>query len=439
MSSPESNSNASAADATVYRRELIRPTPWRRLKWRLETAGYVVMEALLGIVPLPVVTGVGRLAGAAAWYLLPKRRRVVARNLRIAFAGERTPEELRALTKEVFRRSGANLLGSLRTANMGDRGLSRALTVRDEVVFREAVARGKGVVVVIAHMGNWEALAQWFPKLLPPGVPGATVYRPLNNPIMNARVVAARARRGVGLFSKDDNPLGMAAFMRRGGALGVLADQRAGKIGELVPFFGRLTSCTPIPAILARRTGAAIVGVSLRTVGSGRWEMSFHAMEPGEPTTGGVMRLLERMMRVSPSDVFWLQDRWKIRRHQPHLLPGKPARGEDTRPTKRRRALVWIDGADGIPALPKATPDDVDYAIVLADAATEPKVAMDTGWEVHRFTGGSYERFLRQIDEASEQPLEYVVVARPSPKALRKAAKSLGLGWVETKRVGAWK
>ncbi len=433
MSSDPAKPADPAADATDYGRELIRPTALRRLKWRLETAGYVTMDALLGLVPLPWVAGFGRLAGGLAWMILAKRRRVVARNLRIAFSGERTPDELRALTREVFRRSGANLLSALRTANMGERSLARALTIRDEVVFREAVGRGKGVVVVLAHMGNWEALAQWFPKLLPPGTPGATVYRPLNNPIMNARVVAARARRGVSLFSKDDNPLGMAAFMRRGGVLGVLADQRAGTIGELVPFFGRLTSCTPIPAILARRTGAAVIGVSLRTVGDGRWEMGFHAMEPGEPTTAGVMRLLERMMRVSPADVFWLQDRWKIRRGQPHVLPGKPARSGAVSPTTRRRALVWVSGAQGMPVLPRANPDDVDYEVALGSDAPEPKDAAAGGRTVHRQGGESCAEFLRRVDEAHGQPLEYVVGTSAAPAELRKAVRSLGLGWVLAK------
>ncbi len=438
MSSEPVTSPDPAADATAYRRELIRPTAARRLKWRLETAAYAVMETGLGLLPLSWVAGAGRLAGAAAALILAKRRRVVARNLRIAFADERTSEELRALTREVFKRSGANLLCSLRTAEMGERSLARALLVRDEIVYREAVARGKGVVMVLAHMGNWEALAQWFPKLLPPGVQGATVYRPLNNPIMNARVVAARARRGISLFSKDDSPLGMAGFLRRGGVLGVLADQRAGTIGELVPFFGRLTSCTPIPAILARRTGAAVVGVSLRTVGAGRWEMGFHAMEPGEPTTAGVMRLLERMMRVSPADVFWLQDRWKIRRSEPHRLPGKPARSTDVAPTKRRRALAWVESGQGMPVLPKATPDDVDYEVALAGGAPEPKDAGAHGREVHRQAGGEgYEAFLRRIDEEHGQPLEFVVGTAAAPKALRKAARALGLGWVDAKEAKA--
>jgi KDO2-lipid IV(A) lauroyltransferase len=429
MSSSAPESPAPVAASTEYARDLIRPTPSRRLKWRLEVAGFVVMEAFLGLLPLPWVAAAGRVAGGVACLVLPKRRRVVARNLRIAFADEKTPAELRALTSEVFRRTGANLLCSLRTGDMGERSLARAITVRDEHVYREALARNKGVVIVLAHMGNWEALAQWFPKLLPPGVAGATVYRPLNNPLMNARVAATRARRGVGLFSKDDNPLGMAGFVRRGGVLGVLADQRAGIIGELVPFFGRLTSCTPIPAILARRTGAAIVGVSLRTVGAGRWELGFHAAEPGEPTTAGVMRLLERMVRVSPADVFWLQDRWKIRRREPHLLPGKPARAGDVTPGKRRRALLWVTAGGGVPKAPEARPADVDYELALAENAPAPDGFASV--ETHRQAGESYAAFLRRVDEAHGQPLEFVVVTRAAPAGLRRACKEFGLGWAD--------
>jgi KDO2-lipid IV(A) lauroyltransferase len=389
----------------------VRPTATRRLKWRLETLAYASVETGLGLLPVAWVAGLGRLAGAVARTVLPGRRRIVARNLRIAFAGEKSPAELAALEAEVFRRSGANLLCSMRTAEMGERSLRRVVTVRDEAVFRDAITRGKGVIAVLAHMGNWEALAQCFPTFMPPGVAGATVYRPLNNPIMNARVVATRTRRGMGLFSKDDNPLGMAAFLRRGGVLGVLADQRAGKIGELVPFFGRTTSCTPIPAILARRTGAAIVGLSLRTLGPGRWELAFHGFDEPEPSTAGVMRLLERMVRESPADVFWLQDRWKPDRRSPHRPAGKPPRGEAPTPTKRRRALLRPDEAGRPPVAPTAQPDDVDY-----ETAT-------------RAANESAEAFLRRVDEAGPLPLDYVV-GGAHEGGLAKACRRLGLGWI---------
>lgn len=409
MSSDEAVSTES--DQTAYRRDLIRPTWVRRMKWRAELGVFVMIETVLGWLPVGWVAAVGRVAGAATHAFLPKRRRIVMRNLRIAFAGEKTAEELEAMAREVFRRAGANLLCSLRTADMGRSSLARTLVVRDEIVYREAVAKGKGVVMVLAHMGNWEALAQWFPRLLPPETEGGTVYRPLNNPLMNARVAAARARHGIRLFSKDDNPLGMAGFLRRGGVLGVLSDQRAGYVGELVPFCGRITSCTPIPAILARRTGAAVVGVSVRTVGAGRWEMGFHALEVTSPTTTDVMGLVERMMRESPEDVFWLQERWKIFLKVPHLHLGKIPRGGAPVAAKRRRALLWVEADGRRPVPPVPTLADVDYETA------------------ERGAGEGLEAFLRRVDEAADLPLDYVVGGE-RVRGLARTCRRLGMGWV---------
>ncbi len=391
-----------------------RPTdvsPGRRLRWRFELAATIATEAVLGLAPLPLVARIGRLAGAIAARVLPGRRRVVERNLRIAFAGELSAAALRARAEEVFRRTGANLLCALRTARMSQADLSSAVTLRDEAVYREALARGRGVVMVLAHMGNWEALAQWFPRLLPPGTPGATVYRPLNNPLTDERLKAARARLGVGLFSKHDNPLGMAGFLRRGGVLGVLSDQRAGRIGEIVPFFGRAVSASPLPAILARRTGAALIGLSLRTVGPGRWELRFHRAPVGEPATAGVMTLVESMMRAAPEDVFWLQDRWRQAHARPHLLEGKPPRGDSPMAVKRRRALL-LRGPAGAPVTPPpAEPDDVDYEF------DEPR------------PGESPAAFIARVDAARPLPLDYVVGPAPDP-ALARAARHLGAGYV---------
>jgi Kdo2-lipid IVA lauroyltransferase/acyltransferase len=406
-----SSEETAAAPPNAYQRELIRPTAARRLKWRLETLVYRVFELGLGVFPLPWLARLGRAAGALTHALLGSRRHIVERNLRIAFAGERTAAERAALAREVFRRSGANLLCSLGTAAKDGRGLAASITVRDEKIFWDAQARGKGVVAVLAHMGNWEALAQWIPRLLPPSVKVANIYRPLNNPIMDGRLLAKRKRDGLKMFSKDDNPLAMAAFLRAGGVLSILSDQRAGKIGELAPLFGRNTSVTPLPAVLARRTGAALIGVSLRTVAPGRWELAFHASDATEPTTGHVMELLERVMRVSPEDVFWMQDRWKVDRSRPHRPPGKLPRGVCAPATKRRRALLWPDAQGRLPAPPAAVPDDVAPESL-------PRVA-----------GEKAEIFLRRVDAAADLPLDYVVAAAPDAE-LRQACRKLGLGLI---------
>jgi KDO2-lipid IV(A) lauroyltransferase len=400
-----------APNPNAYRRELIRPTPARRLQWHLETLAYRVFEQSLSLLPLPWLARIGRAAGAVAYPLIGKRRRIVERNLRIAFAGERSANEQTKLAREVFRRSGANLICSLGTAANDGHSLEASITMRDEKIFWEAHARGKGVIAVLAHMGNWEALAQWIPRLLPPDVKVANIYRPLNNPIMDGRLLAMRGRHGLKMFSKDDNPLAMAAFLRGGGVLAILSDQRAGKIGEHAPLFGRNASVTPLPAVLARRTGAALIGVSLRTVAPGRWELGFHAADAAEPSTGHVMELLERVMRVSPEDVFWMQDRWKVQRTQPHLPAGKLPRGFCAPATKRRRALLWPDAQGQLPVPPTAVPDDVTHE------------------SLPRFAGEATEAFLHRVDAAADLPLDYVVAAAPDAK-LRQACRKLGLALV---------
>lgn len=407
----------------------------RKLKWRAEALAFQIFEAALGCLPVTWVARLGRSAGTFAYRTLSRRRRAVLRNLRIAFAGERSDAELRAMTAEVFRRAGANLLCSLRTARLEDGALGRIVEIRDEHVLRDAAAAGRGVVVLLAHMGNWEALAQWLPKFVPKGVPAATVYRPLNNPYLNARVEAARRRRGLELFSKRDNPLSMASFLRRGGLLAVLADQRVGGVGELVPFFGRWTSCTPIPAILARRTGAATVGVSLSTIGEGRWELRFHALDSGEPSTAGMMKLVERMMRVSPADVFWLQERWRNFLKRPELQPGKVSRHQSEQATKRRRVVLWA-GLDGtIPNPPAPSPDDVDYELVLAAGASDRSGAdLDRAIaRVHRRDERAVEAFLDAVDRDGPLPIDYVVTVGADVEVSTACAR-LGIGAVEVAR-----
>ncbi len=72
-------------------------------------------------------------------------------------------------------------------------------------------------------------------------------YRPLNNPILNERVLREREGDGSRLFSKRDSLHHVSGFLRENGVVGILADQRVGKQGELVEYFGRLTRASPLP------------------------------------------------------------------------------------------------------------------------------------------------------------------------------------------------
>jgi KDO2-lipid IV(A) lauroyltransferase len=120
-------------------------------------------------------------------------------------------------------------------------------------LLEQSLAGGKGVVLLLSHMGNWEILSRLV-HFFPRGSKAGAFYRPLNNRLLDKRVLDRRQADGTRMFSKGDNPLHVAGFLREGGIVGILADQRVGHQGELVEFFGRITRASPLPSLLARRS-----------------------------------------------------------------------------------------------------------------------------------------------------------------------------------------
>lgn len=420
-----------------------QPTPslGRRLRWSLEYGAYVAVEKLFGLLTPREASLVGESLGEVAWMFSARHRRIVRRNLRIAFAGEKSPAEVDALVREVFRRSGANLFASLCTASLDAAALDRAVEVENPGALH-ALADGRGVIGVLSHMGNWEALAQKFPFMVPLGMPVANSYRRLSNPLLDARVVATRQRTGLRLFEKRASLFAMASFLRAGGGLGIISDQRASAIGETVPFFGRLTACTPQPAVLAKRTGAHVLGISVKTRAPGKWRIKLHPLK-GEPTTAACMALLEEVMRESPADVFWLQDRWKVGAREPQFMPGKSPRDGDAgaRPSKGRRCLVWLEtGREDAPALHKVEPDDLVFEYSMPSAAPRPAWLKPDAVVHERKASTSRRRGaiageIARIDARADLPLDFVHAPRGTRK-LAAACRRLGLPLLATVKPG---
>src|SRR6202023_1657102 len=101
--------------------------------------------------------------------------------------------------------------------------------------------------------------------------------QPLKNRYIDKHVRALRGRAGVQLFDRNEGFQKAIELLRGGGAIGILSDQHAGDQGLWVPFFGKLASTTSLPALLAKRTGAAVLGTAIYTEAPGRWRMSFAA------------------------------------------------------------------------------------------------------------------------------------------------------------------
>lgn len=374
----------------------------KRLSWRLEAGAHSVIAVVMRRLPVGRVFVCGEFLGRLMWPWMKKRRRTIARNLRIATEGKFSPDEIDEMARRSFVRTVANLLCSSVSARAPSGELEDLIEVENPEVLTEALGRGKGVVMLLSHMGNWELLTRM--KALDPSIKKAgAFYRPLNNPILNERVLRDRERDGTRLFSKRDSLHQVSGFLRDGGVVGILADQRVGLQGEVAPFFGKLTRTSPLPSLLARRCKSEVLSLSLTTVKPGKWKVCYHRVERPYDTAN-CSEALERAMRASLEDVFWLQERWKIYLRD-GVAPTKWLEKAEVRGRSPHRALVWMTEEEKDMKLPAGC--------VHGDIVNERCI-------------GAQVSELQTIDRARRLPIDYVLTFSEN-KELREVARELGI------------
>ena len=319
---------------------------------------YRSFEFFLKLLPMKLVCLIGSGIGKLTYQLFKNRRQIVTRNLRIAFGEEMSHNEIHELTRKTFQHSATNLIASFRTSSF----TTEQLRDRVEIVGAEnldvARAQGSGkngIICLVCHMGNWELMDQ-IHTILPALIPPATLYRPLNNPLIDKLIQRRRGSEGTKLFSRNDGFFKSIAHIKNGGSLGMLADQHAGASGVAVPLFGKLPSMTNLPALIHRRTGAPIVPMSMATTHQGKWRVTVHpAIEiPADKKantqfiTTLTANAYETIMRANPADVLWMHGYWKTGRKGPLKIDGlqkKKSGLQRSLATKPFRVIVYTGEA----------------------------------------------------------------------------------------------
>lgn len=308
-------------------------------KHQLEYVFYRFSEGVLSLLPARAVDAGGRILGSLAWHVARGLRGVVRRNILVAWGETKDDAELKILSKKIFQHNTSNMLGAIRCSVMPSKRMQQFVEMEGGDGFAEALARGKGAILVLAHMGNWEILAR-LDQLVPQGIACGAMYRPLNNPLMDALVKRRRQASGTQLFAKKEGFTDALNLLRTGGALGILADQHAGNSGELCPFFGRLTSCSPLPSLLQRRTGAAVFHAAVIRTASARWKVTIFPHAESPVSTASIMRGIETTLNLSPADGFWFHERWKMPHKKPLGLQNR--RGERFANARSQQVLVIL-------------------------------------------------------------------------------------------------
>lgn len=276
----------------------------------------LVLEKPFGLMPTSWMWRLGAGLGWVTHKLARKRRAIVAANLKIVHP-EFSEQEIQALTKKVFRYSCANLASSINTSCISSKRVADIVEIKGQENITN-LDPDKGCIAIVFHMGNWEILTRISP-LLKTEKPMAAMFRPLNNIYINDHITASREKDGMRLFSRKRGLIEANRFIRNGGMLGILSDQHAGAAGVKIPLFGKETSITPLPAILAQKYDCPIITIVLTTKSPGKWIADYQApfyIPKGltkEQATAHLIPVLEKVMHDHCEDIFWLHDRWKMK------------------------------------------------------------------------------------------------------------------------------
>ena len=315
---------------------------------------------LLVLLPLPFLFAMGQICGAIAWLFLPQYRKLALRNVRIAFGDELSETEMRRIVRRHFRWLGANLLCSVKFTRMPMEKILERVRLENFELVENCFRQNKPFVLLISHIGSWEFCTRL--SHFSRGQRTATIYQRIRNRHIDRHVRKARSRFGLEVFERSEGFGKAIELLRSGGGIGILMDQHAGDGGLWTPVFGRLASTTPLPALLARRTRAKLIGFAVHTEGFARWRAVAETPIDGvsesiEKLTAHSNEILEKQVRRAPEDWFWVHNRWKTPR--PNFLLSRYKRGiflpEKTR-LKPFRILIrssnWLgDAVMSVPAV----------------------------------------------------------------------------------------
>ena len=251
-------------------------------------------------------------------------------NIRIAFGDRYSDTEIDRIIFQMwvhlFRMLSeiAQLPRKLRVTNAYD-----VMSFRNQSDAVRALASERPVILLSGHYGNWEMSVSVFGNF---GFPVNVVARPLDNPLLNQWFEQFRENTGNKLIAKRGAYSRMQAVLAKGETIALLGDQDAGQRGTFVDFFDRAASTFPTIARLAVDYDAYIcVGYSRRMTdqfdsqGWVQYELGseevvdprdFQGEDRHRQITQQFTLALERAVRLSPEQYFWVHRRWKTKPRQ---------------------------------------------------------------------------------------------------------------------------
>jgi KDO2-lipid IV(A) lauroyltransferase len=259
--------------------------------------------------------------GRLAYKLFKEARQIAINNLTRVFHDKMSPDQIQALSKEVFEMIGRNAGDIIRAQPINSlEALSKFIKVEGEEHLEAACAKNNGVIIVTAHIGAFELIGSYL---------GLKGYRPhgvgtaLKDERLNELLVNYRTSRGIIAIERGKETFRMLKTLKKGGMVAILSDQDTRVKSRFINFMGR-PAATPIGGtLLAQKTGASVVPIYIHLQPDLTQKISIYPEVALVGTGNEEEDLIENTQRISdttekailenPAQWVWIHDRWKTR------------------------------------------------------------------------------------------------------------------------------
>lgn len=282
------------------------------------TATILFLVLLVKPLSINLRTKVGKLFGNIIYKLSKKRRLITLENLRNAF-----PDKDEIWINQICRKTYQNLgivfteIFWLRKAS--DAEILSLVEFKDKLLFQEVISRGRGLILLSAHFGNWELMA--LAGGLYFDVPFTIIVKPQSNKFLDKYLNEIRTSRNNKIIDMYHSAYDIIKLIKKKGNLALLADQSATSDKDIyVDFFGRKVATFDAPAQLALKFQMPIIMCFAIRQNDGTYFVDYFELDYSDLTDSpnGVAELtqrhakiLEDMIRKYPDHWVWLHRRWK--------------------------------------------------------------------------------------------------------------------------------
>lgn len=326
-----------------------RRSAWKRFRsWLRDTwltyAAVATAIRVVGALPLSLARLLGRCCGLLAYMVDLSHRAIGLGNLALAFP-EKSEKERRAILRASYAHLGVCAADFCHFRSIRPEDIRGRWVVPEEGAderMQRALANGRGIIAVSAHVGFWELSGFSYPPL---GYPLVSVARKLASPRLDALLNSIRGRSGNTVVHKEGALRPLLRALQENKCIGIIMDQYGGAASPWVPFFGRDASTVDTCARLHIKTGASLISGLMIRRGDGRYR--WRCREIPLPPRGGMSdsesvkailrecnRDFEKAIREAPEQWLWTYKRWK----------GRPESSRDEADDDADNGVVQTDG-----------------------------------------------------------------------------------------------